>query len=108
MQQLINRLHEFSKEKYLDIAPKKSCFKLLIAEHFGRKTTLNTIKSFQSKNAAILKTPSPTTKLELKRFIGSINFFSELSVEIHVTIKLLYESLLVNLKTHRRFEIIAD
>ena len=45
-----------------------------IVKYFGHEIGFNTIKPINSRIAVIHKIPSPTTKIELMRFIGSMNF----------------------------------
>ena len=59
-----------------------SFFKLLTVKNLGYGISFTTFKPIQFKFAGTHKNPSPTTKLELMRFIGSVsspfNFFERL------------------------------
>ena len=76
MLQLIKQLHDIVKKQNLELAPEKcfSCFMLLIANYLDHEIGFNTFKPIQSKKSAIHKFFSPTTKVELMRFIGSMKF----------------------------------
>ena len=50
---------------------------LLTVKHLRHEIGLDTIKTIQSEIAAIHEIPSPTSKTDLMRFIGSINFYLE-------------------------------
>ena len=87
MLQVINQLHDIANNENLKLAPEKDFFMLLTVTYFGHEFGFNTIKPIQSENAASHRNPSPTTKIELMRSIGSMNFYSKLFDKLHVNMK---------------------
>ena len=57
---------------------------LLTVKYLGHEIVCDTTKPLQSKIAAINKNPSPTTEIEMMKFIVSMNFYSKFIVELHV------------------------
>ena len=76
MLQLIKQPHDIANEENLKLAPKNSFFMLPTVTYLGQVFCTITIKLIQSEIAAFQKSPSPTTKIELIRFIGSKTFYS--------------------------------
>ena len=72
MFQLTEQLHIISTKNNLKLAPGKSFLMLLKVKFLGHEIGYNTIKPIHSKIAAIHKIPSPTGKVALMSFIGSI------------------------------------
>ena len=64
---------------------------LLTVKYLGHEIGFNTTQPIQSKNAAFHRNLSPITKIELMRFIGSMNFHSKLIEELHVNMNPLYD-----------------
>ena len=56
----------------------------------GHDFGFNTVNPFQSEIAAIHKNPSQATKIELMRFIGSMNFLYKFMQTLHVIMKPLH------------------
>ena len=74
MIELIEQLHQICQKNNLKIAPEKSFYVLLTVKFLGHEIGNQTIKPIHSKVDGIHKLKTPTTKRELMRFIGSINF----------------------------------
>ena len=92
MLQLVEQLHDIVNKRNLKLAP-ENVFMLLTVKRLGHEFGFDRTKTIQSKIAAILESPSPTTKIELMRFIGSMIFHSIFIDELHVNMKPLYVSL---------------
>ena len=67
-------------------------------KYLGHENGLNTIKQILSKNAALHKFSSATTKIKLMKFIVSSNFYSKFNLKHHVKMKPLYDLLNYNNK----------
>ena len=74
MFQLTEQLHIMSTKHNLELAPEKSFFMLLKVQFLGQEIGYNTTKPIHSKVDAILKIPSPTSKVALMSFIGELIF----------------------------------
>ena len=77
MLQLIEHLQNIANKKNLNLAAEKSCFLLLTVKCVGLEIDYNTIKPFESKNAAFHKIYSPTTEIGLMKLIGSMSFYAK-------------------------------
>ena len=97
--QVIEQLHDTEN---LKVAIKKTFSMLLTVKYSDQSFGLITIKTNQSKIAAIHKIPSPTTKIELKRFNVSMNFYSNFIEKFHVNMKVLCDLLQKNIKFHQK------
>ena len=76
----------------------KNLFLMLpTVKYLGHEFSAFTIKSIHSKIDAIHKTPSPTTKTELMRFNGSVEFFSKCIEKFHLKMEPLYDLLHKNI-----------
>ena len=93
MFQLIEQLHLICTKNYLKLAPEKSFFMLLKVKFLGHEIVYNTIKTIQSKIAAIHKIPSPTGKVALRSFIGALNFYTKFPEKLHINLKPFYDLL---------------
>ena len=76
MFQLIEQLHIISTKNNFKLAPENFFFMLLKVKFTGHEIGCNTIKPIHSKTAAIHKIPSPTGKVALMSFIGTLNFYT--------------------------------
>ena len=77
MLDLIEQLHQICSSRTLKIAPEKSFYILLNAKFLGHEIGIITIKPISSKVDGIHKLKTSTSKTELMRFIGSMNFYSK-------------------------------
>ena len=93
MFQLIEQLHIISTKNNYKLAPEKSFFMLLKVKFLGYEIGYNTIKPIHSKIAAIQKIPSPTGKVALMSFIGSLNFYTKFIEKLHINLKPFYDHL---------------
>ena len=93
MFQLIEQLHIISTKNNYKLAPEKSFFMLLKVKFLGHEIGYNTIKPIHSEIAAIQKIPSPTGKVALMSFIGSLNFYTKFIEKLHINLKPLYDHL---------------
>ena len=75
--QLTEQLHNLANKKNLKLAPEKNFFMLLTVIFLGHEIYFNTIKPIDFKIAALREITYRTTKFELKRFTGSMNFYSK-------------------------------
>ena len=75
--QLIEQLHLISTKHNLKLAPEKSFFMLFKIKFLGHEIGYNTIKPIHSKFAAIHKIPSPTGKVVLMSFSGTLTFYTK-------------------------------
>ena len=91
--QLLEQPHDNANERNLEVAPEKSCFMLLSVKNLYHESSLNTSKQLQFKTVALHQNPSPTAKIELRKFIGSRNFYSKFFDKLHVNVKPLYDIL---------------
>ena len=69
-------------------------------KHLGHEYRFKTIKPIQSKTPAIPEIPLPTTKIELMRVIGSLNFYSKFLEILYVNMKPLFNLLHDKLISH--------
>ena len=90
MLNLIEQLHQICQTNNLKIAPEKSFYILLTVKFLGHEIGNNTIKPISSKVDAIHKLKTPTSKTELMRFIGSMNFYSKFINKVHISLKPFY------------------
>ena len=74
MLDLIEHLHQVCHSNNLKFAPEKSFYILLTVKVFGHEIGHKTIKPVSSKADGIHKLKTPTSRTELMRFIGSMNF----------------------------------
>ena len=87
---LIEQLHQICQTNNLKIAPEKSFYILLTVKFLGHEIGNNTIKPISSKVDALHKLKPPTSKTELLRFIGSMNFYSKFINKLHISLKPFY------------------
>ena len=87
---LIEQLHQICQTNNLKIAPEKSFYILLTVKFLGHEIGNNTIKPISSKVDALHKLKTPTSKTELMRFIGSMNFYSKFINKLHISLKPFY------------------
>ena len=87
---LIEQLHQICQTNNLKIAPEKSFYILLTVKFLGHEIGNNTIKPVSSKVDALHKLKTPTSKTELMRFIGSMNFYSKFINKLHISLKPFY------------------
>ena len=73
--------------KNLELAAEKHFSKLLSVRIFALIVGFKSIKPYQSEVAAIHKTSSLTTRIELLRFIGSMVFYSKNIDKFHNELK---------------------
>ena len=66
---------------------KKTFFITLIVTNLSLQIGFNTSKSIHSKTTAMHEIRSSTRKIELMRFIGSMNFYSEITDEYRNNLK---------------------
>ena len=66
---------------------------LLKVKFLGHEIDYNTIKPIHSKNAAIHKVPSPTGKVALMSFIGSLSFYTKFIEKLHINHKPFFDLL---------------
>ena len=78
---------------------------LLTSESLGHGIVFNTNKPIQSKTTAIHIVLSPTTKIELMKFIGSMKFCSNFFDKLHVYMKPQYDSLHEDITFHWNNEL---
>ena len=90
MLQLIEQLHQICTKQNLKIAPEKSFFMLLTVKFLGHEIGNQTIKPIYSKVDAIHNLKTPQNKRELKRFVGSMNFYSKFIHNLHINLKPFY------------------
>ena len=90
MLNLIEQLHQICQTNNLKIAPGKSFYILLTVKFLGHEIGNNTIKPISSKVDAIHQLKTPTSKTELMRFIGSMNFYSKFINKLHISLKPFY------------------
>ena len=90
MLNLIEQLHQICQTNNLKIAPEKSFYILLTVKFLGHEIGNNTIKPISSKIDAIHQIKTPTSKTELMRFIGSMNFYSKFINKLHISLKPFY------------------
>ena len=94
MFQFKEQLHIIStKNNNLKLAPEKSFFMLPQVKFLGHEIGYNTIKPNHSKIAAIHKIPSPTGKVTLMSFIGTLNFYTKFIEKLHINLKPFYDLL---------------
>ena len=91
MLQLVQQLHDFAETVNPQLAPGKSFVMLFTVKHLGHESGFITIKPNQTKVAAIHENHSATTKIELMKFIGSMNFNLKNIDKRHVNLKLLFD-----------------
>ena len=82
--QLTEQLTDFADEGKPKKPLEKSSFMPLTVKYLGHEIGFNWNKSIQSKIFAIQKILSPTTKFELMRSIGSMNFSSKFIDKFYV------------------------
>ena len=90
MLDLIEQLHHICHSNNLEIAPEKSFYIHLAVKFLGHEIGHNTIKPISSKVDGIHQLKTPTSKTELMRFIGSMNFNSKFINKLHISLKLFY------------------
>ena len=90
MLDLIEQLHQICHFNKLKIAPEKSVYILLTVKFFGHEIGNHTIEPISSKGDGIHKLNTPTSKTELMRFIGSMNFYSKFINKLHISLKPFY------------------
>ena len=90
MLNLIEQLHQICQTNNLKIAPEKSFYILLTVKFFGHESGNNTINPISSKVDAIHQLKTPTSKPEIMRFIGSMNFYSKFINKLHISLKPFY------------------
>ena len=90
MLNLIENLHQICQTNNLKIAPEKSFYILLTVKFLGHEIGNNTIKPISSKVDALHQLKTPTSKTELMRFIGSMNFYSKFINKLHISLKPFY------------------
>ena len=93
MIQLIEQLHIISTKNNLKLAPEKSFFMLLKVKFLGHEIGYNTIKPIHSNIAAIHKISSPTGKVALMSFIGTVIFYTKFIEKLHSIFKPFYDLL---------------
>ena len=77
MLDLIEQLQQICLSNNLKVAPENSFHILITVKCFGHEIGHNTIRLIFSKVDGIHKLKTPTSKTELMRFIGSMNFYSK-------------------------------
>ena len=87
---ITEQLHQICYSNNLKIAPEKSFYILLTVKFLGHESGHNTIKPICSKVDGIHKLKSQTSKTELMRFIGSMNFYSKFINKLHISLKPFY------------------
>ena len=105
MLQLNKQLHDIAHKVNLNLSPEKYFFMLLTAKFLGHKFGFNTIKAIQYRNARVQQLSSPTTKIDLMKYIGSMSFCSIFNDKHHVKIELLYNLLYNKFKFHWIYEL---
>ena len=90
MIEIIEQLHQICLKHNLKLAPDKSFYVLLTVKFLGHEIGNRTIRPIYSKIDGIHKLKTPTSKRELMRFVGSINFYSKFIQNLHVNLKPLY------------------
>ena len=85
MLDLIEQVHQICHSNNPKIAPEKLFFILLTVKFLGHEIGNNTIKPISSKVDGIQKLKTPTSKTELMRFIGSMNFYSNVIIKLHIS-----------------------
>ena len=68
----IQHLHQICSSNNLKIAPDKSFYIILSVKFLGHESGNNSIKSLSSEVDGIHKLNTPTSKIELMPFIGSM------------------------------------
>ena len=89
---LIKQLHQICHPNNLKVALEKSFYILLTVKFLGHEIGHNTIKPISSKVDGVHKLKTPTSKTELMRFIGSMNFSSKLINKLYISMKTLIHS----------------
>ena len=87
MLDLIEHLPQMSSSNNLDIVPEKSFFVLLTVKFLGHKIGNDTIQPVASKFDHIYNLKTPTSRTELMRLIGSMNFYSKFINKLHISLK---------------------
>ena len=87
MLQFFKQLHGVAESQNPELAPQDSSFMLLFVIDLGLEYGSKTYEPIQSKVAALHKIHSRTTKIELMRLIGSMNFYSNFFGIFHVNMK---------------------
>ena len=90
MIELIEQLRQICQKKDLKIAPEKFFYLLLTVKFLGHEIGNQTIKPIHSKVDGIHKFETPSSKHELMRFIGSMNFYSKFIQNLHIPLKPFY------------------
>ena len=101
--QRIEQLHDVAIGENLKLAPEKSFLIIFTVKHLGTEIGFKTTKQTQLKIGAIHKIPSPTTKIELLRFICLMNFLSENTDKRHLNVKPLYDFFVIKIELHWKF-----
>ena len=86
----IEQLHQICQTNNLKIDPEKSFYVLLTVKFFGHEIGNQTIKPIHSKVDGILEHKFLSSKRELMRFIGSMNFYSKFIQNLLISLKLFY------------------
>ena len=93
MLELIEELHKISTKNNIKLAPEKSFYMLQKVKFLGHEIGNNTNKPLHSKIEAIKNIPSPKTKQDVIKLLGTINFCSNFIEKLHIFIKPLYNLL---------------
>ena len=87
---IIEQLHQICLKHNLKLAPEKSFYVLLKVKFLGHEIGNQTITPIHSNVEWIHKFKTPTTKRELIRLVGSINFYNKFINNLHINLKPLY------------------
>ena len=105
MLQLNKQLHDIAHKVNLNLSPEKYFFMLLASKILGHRNCFNTTKPIQYRIVTVQKVSSPTKKVDLVRYIGSMSFCSNFNDKHHVKMELLYGLLYNNFKFHWIYEL---
>ena len=94
MLDFIEQLHQICHSNNLKIAPEKSSYILFTVKFLEHEIGHNSIIPISSKVDGIHSLKTPTSKTELMRFIGSMNFYSKFINKLHISLKPFYPLLL--------------
>ena len=104
-QQLQEEPLDNAKKERVKTAPEKPCFMLFKAQYFGYEFIFIKSKFIQSETAAIEKHLSRTTEFFLMTFIGSMNFSTKITDNLHVEGKPLQDLFHDIVKPHWKYEL---
>ena len=90
MLEVFEQLHQICHSNIPEVAPEISFYILLTVKFLGHEIDNNTIKPISSKVDGIDKLKTPTSKTEVMRFIGSMNFYSNFKNKLHIYLKPFY------------------